>query len=248
MKTLIFDIEQAPATYASWKTNPDYLPHYMQMTPPFIASWAAKWYGNKTIYSERVSMMAAREQNDYWPVYKLADLLREADVVIGHAVEKHDLNKIRGKVTKYDIEPLPPSIRSIDTLTIIKRDLGYDYNGMEALCKDWDIPVGKKIGMANWHKVLKGDVAALKLLQEYNKADIISTEAIFEKIKPHVRRLPRLVDGPGFQCPVCGSEDLQKRGFHRTQVSTFQRWQCKNCGRYSRSKSLAEKRLPVHPL
>lgn len=248
MNVLIFDIEQAPATYANWRTDPGYLPHYMQKTPPFIASWAAKWYGRKRIYSDTVKQSEARKQDDKRIIESLAEYLRKADVVIGHAVERHDLAKIRGKVVKYNLDPLPPNIRSIDTLTLIKRDLGYDYNGMEALCLDWGIPTGKKIGMANWMKVLDGDWEALDKLRKYNRADIVSTEAIFEKIKPHVRRLPRLVDGPGFKCPSCGSEDLQKRGLAKTQVSTFQQWQCNNCKRYSRSKSLAEKRLPVHPL
>jgi transposase-like protein len=47
---------------------------------------------------------------------------------------------------------------------------------------------------------------------------------------------------------VCGSENLQKRGFHRTNVSNFQRYQCQDCSRYSRSRKSESTKLSNTPL
>ena len=40
----------------------------------------------------------------------------------------------------------------------------------------------------------------------------------------------------GEQCSNCGSDALQKRGFHRTKVSKFQRFQCTDCGSWHRGR------------
>lgn len=247
-KILIFDIEQAPMLFYGWRTRADYIGHYMVKERPFIMSWSAKWYQKDKMYSDTVTPEEARNRDDSRIIASLADMVREADVVIGHNVDSHDLAILRGRVLIHNLDPLPPAIRSVDTLKIAKRDLGLPYNGMEPLCELAGIPMGKKIGMDGWKKALAGDRKSLKALREYNRADVVSSEMLFDWMRPHVRRLTRLVDGPGHICPSCGSPDLQKRGITRTQVSAFQQWQCNNCKRYSRSKSLAEKRLPMHPL
>ena len=36
------------------------------------------------------------------------------------------------------------------------------------------------------------------------------------------------------RCPRCANATLQKRGFHMTKVSRFQRYQCQTCGTWSR--------------
>lgn len=244
---LFFDIENGPMTTFNWKTRADYIGHYMVKEPNYMLVWGARWRGQKRIHQGVVTPTEARNGDDRRIIEDLANLIREADMVIGHNVDKHDLAITRGRVLVHGLEPLPPT-RSIDTLKIAKRDFGLHYNGMEPLCELAGIETGKKIGMARWRKALAGDKASLDALKEYNKGDVIASEKLFDWMLPHAQRISRLVDGPGFSCPFCGNSTLIKRGFYRTQVSTFQRWQCTTCNKYSRSKSLVEKRLPVHPL
>ncbi|MGH9920223.1 MAG: IS1/IS1595 family N-terminal zinc-binding domain-containing protein [Nitrososphaerales archaeon] len=35
-------------------------------------------------------------------------------------------------------------------------------------------------------------------------------------------------------CPACGSPDLRREGHARTTVSVYQRYVCRNCGKWSR--------------
>ncbi len=53
-----------------------------------------------------------------------------------------------------------------------------------------------------------------------------------------------LINGEIHACPRCASTDVQKRGVQRTSVSTFQRYQCNDCGAWSRAgKNLAKTEL-----
>ncbi len=246
-RVLIFDIEYGAMELFGWDPSADYIGHYMVNRLGYILAWSAKWYREPEIFSGIVTPDESIARDDKRIVEDLAKLLRTAEIVIGHNVVRHDLKKTRGRILLHGLETLPP-LRTIDTLTIAKRDFGFDYNGMEPLLELAGIEAPKKIGMPNWIKAMEGSSSALDLLNKYSIEDAQASEDLFEWMKPYVQRLVRMVDGPGWMCPSCGSIDLVKRGEQKTQVSTFQRWQCKNCGHYSRSKSLLKKRLELHPL
>ncbi len=246
-RVLIFDIEYGAMELFGWDPSVDYIGHYMVNRLGYILAWSAKWYREPEIFSGIVTSVESEDRDDKRIVEDLAKLLRTADIVIGHNVVKHDLKKTRGRILLHGLETLPP-IRAIDTLTVARRDFGFDYNGMEPLLKLAGLNVPKKIGMDNWIKAMQGDSVALGLLNKYSIEDAQASEDLFEWMKPYVQRLIRMVDGPGWKCPICGSIDLVKRGEQKTQVSTFQRSQCSNCERYSRTKSLKTTRLELQPL
>lgn len=235
--------------FASWKRDVGYIPEWLKRPDgdPFIAVWGAKWRGEDKVVQGVVTPAEARKTDDKRAIKPLIDMIRQADIVLGHNMNRHDLPIVRGRALLHRLPPLPP-VNVIDTLAMARRDFGLPYNGMESMCELAGIPTGEKIGMTNWHKVLDGDKEALTKLKHYNYYDVEGSENLFEWMLPYVSRLQRLVGGPGSVCPTCDSAKLQKRGLRHTAVSTYQRYECMNCGRYTRAKSLAEMRLPWHPL
>lgn len=87
---------------------------------------------------------------------------------------------------------------------------------------------------AMWLKSLAGDSKAMAYLKEHNIADVLVLEQAYERLKPLILDHP-LFDGRG-ECGVCGEGKLQKRGIHRTRTRMYQRYQCQECGSWSKGK------------
>jgi rubredoxin len=94
-------------------------------------------------------------------------------------------------------------------------------------------------GMPLWVSCMADDPKAWKLMEKYNRQDVVLTEKLYDRLLPWIPYHPnmRLYDS-NVNCPRCGSKvGLQRRGFAYTNVSKFQRWQCTACGGYFRSTS-----------
>lgn len=94
-------------------------------------------------------------------------------------------------------------------------------------------------GMQLWIDVMEGKPEAQALMEKYNRQDIKVLEDIYLQLKGWVKNHPTNINNVK-DCPTCGSVHLQKRGTHRTKVSVFQRYQCQECGSWSRQR-LADK-------
>jgi hypothetical protein len=83
---------------------------------------------------------------------------------------------------------------------------------------------------------MNGDPKSWKHMVEYNKRDVVLLEKIYLELRPWIQSHPNisviseLPDG----CPNCGSLHLQKRGFGITKSGKQQRFQCLDCGSWSK--------------
>jgi rubredoxin len=76
-----------------------------------------------------------------------------------------------------------------------------------------------------------------KIMEEYNIQDVNLLEELYEKLKGWVPNHPsHSALQNDHVCPNCGGYHLQKRGTAITTTLSYQRWQCKDCGAWSRSK------------
>ena len=163
----------------------------------------------------------------------------------------NDVPMLNNRVLQLDLDPLGP-VRTIDTLKLSKKSFRLAYNKLDYL--------GHYLGLGNkiktdfdlWLRCYHGDQDALMEMSAYNVEDVLLLERVFDRIKPHVKGLPRLFDA-GWDgqlgCPHCGSLDLLVRGYHRTNISTFPKFQCKGCRRYHRGRSsILQPKFKVSPL
>lgn len=249
LKALVFDIETAPLLSHTWGANADWIPYQQMIHDSFMLCWSAKWYGNSKTYGDVLTSKEARSQNDKRIVRSLADLIREADIVIAHNIDRFDIPMLNNRLLQLGLEPLSP-IRTLDTLKLSQHSFRLAYNKLDYLAKLLGLPRKIKTDFDLWLDAYHGDEKALKTMFDYNQQDVIVLEQVFDKLKPYVKGLPRMFDADydgQLACPSCGSTKLVKRGKHRTNASTFQTYRCE-CGRYSRAKTADKTRLSVHPL
>lgn len=238
-RILYMDIETAPMLAYVWQAKTDYIGTHQFTHDFFMLSWAAKFDDRKTVRSGVLNSSEARGQQDARIVSDLADVLREADIVVGHNLNSFDIPKINSRLLLNQLEPLGP-IRTIDTLTLARRSFKLASNKLDYLAQL--LGVGGKLttGFDLWRRCYMGDTKALAQMVRYNRNDVVIQEKVYESLLPYLKGVPRIaepVSGDDRGCPYCGADTLVRRGSYTTNASTFQRWYCKPCRRYTRSRT-----------
>lgn len=238
LKVLIWDIETAPGKAYFWRPKVRFIPHPMVITEPFIICWSAKWLGEKKVYSDFLTPAEVAEGDDSRVCQSIADMIREADIIVAHNGDAFDEPFLRGRLFVNDQEPLGP-VDSIDTKKMATRDFDLPHNNLEAISKLRAIGEKIKTDFSWWTEILEGSETAMKQMVKYNRKDVVILEDVFQSMRPHVRRLRRMQDGIGVVCTNCGSSNVHKRGKkkYRTHANTFQQYQCQDCRRYFRLKT-----------
>lgn len=238
LKVLVWDIETAPGTTYFWRPRVRFIPHHMVINPPFMICWSAKYLGEKKIHSDYLTPEEVAARDDSRITESLAELIREADVIIAHNGDQFDEPFLRGRLYVNNQAPLGP-VDSIDTKKLAAKDFDLPHNNLEAISKLRGMDEKIKTDFSWWTDILDGSVTAMKRMVRYNRKDVRILEEVFESLRPHVKRLRRLHDGHGIVCTNCGSTNIHKRGKkkYRTHASTFQQYQCQDCERYFRIKS-----------
>ena len=239
VKILVLDIETSPFTaysYNRWQVNiSDAMRRDDEIT---ILSYAYKWLGDSEIYYEE-----NRNNCDKDILAKLSLILDEADIVIGHNMQRFDTPMINTRLIMNDLPPCSP-YRIIDTLKIAKKHYRFEKNTLDWVARS--LKCSRKLehnqfpGMSIWIEMLHGNDEAWKANMSYNIQDVIVTEEIYEKMKAFSKPHPSLVVGSGStskRCVTCGSTNLEAHGYFYTNVSKFQQYKCKDCGSFSRSRT-----------
>ena len=250
LKILFWDVETAPMLAYIWRPSDDYVNSERLIHESWMICWAAKWAGQKKVHTGVVTPEEALEQDDSRICKDLADLIREADIVVAHNGDRFDLPVLNGRLLQMDLEPIG-HVSSIDTLTLARRNFKLAYNKLDYLAESFGFGNKLKTNFALWKSAYFGDAKALEKMRKYNIKDVVLLEQVFEKMRPYVKSLKRLIEPDydnQFACPSCGSEDLMKRGTLTTQSATYQKYQCNGCQRYSRSRTSFKPKFEVVPL
>lgn len=232
MRTLLLDIETTPNlahVWGLWNQNVS-LNQLRQSTE--LLSFAAKWLGEpakttvfrSSFHDGRMVMVEAAHE-----------LLDQADAVMTYNGKRFDIPHLNREFLEFGC--LPPSpYRQIDLCEVAKRQFRFPSNKLQYVSTQLGLrgKVGHE-GHELWVKCMAGDPAAWKRMERYNKQDVILLEHLYRKLQPWIPGHPSHAALEGAHvCPRCGSGQLQKRGTALTLQSSYQRYQCKNCGGWSR--------------
>lgn len=236
-KILVLDIETAPILAYVWKLWDENVGLNQIKSDWHVLSWAAKWVGeSKVMYADQRN--AKDRENDKAILKQLWELMNEADVVVSQNGKKFDSKKLNARFIIHGFKP-PAPYKHIDTLELAKRHFGFTSNRLEymssKLCTKYKKLVGHKFpGFELWKECLAGNLEAWKEMERYNKHDVLSTEELYSKLAPwgHSVSFKPII---GEDKCNCGSKRLEKRGFSYTTVGKFQRYQCLECGNWSKS-------------
>lgn len=250
LKVLFWDIETAPMLAYIWSPWDQTVNMERLIHPTWLLCWSAKWAHERRSMYGVVTRDEAHSQDDSRIIKELADVIRQADVIVAHNGDKFDLRILNARLLQLGLEPIGPK-QTIDTLKLAKENFKFTYNRLDYLGEF--LGVGRKIktDFNLWKQCYFGDEKALDKMVKYNIQDVILLEKVFDRMRPYVKRLPRLVDPDGteqFCCPHCGAHQLQRRGVARTQTCTYQKYQCTACQRYCRMRRAETSKFSVTPL
>jgi hypothetical protein len=231
MRILILDIETRPALVYTWGM------FNQSFGPSQVVDWggvlcfAAKWHGDDKdmFYAEwkgRDRMIRAAHR-----------LLSEADAVVGWNSQRFDTRWLHAEFQRAGMARPSPYV-NVDLMRSQKRDAFMLSNKLESR-RLWLGEEGKAEtgGFGLWKRVMDGDREAKRLLEEYNRRDVEITEEEFNRMRAGgwVRGLPNHAIEGGHVCPSCGSGKLQARGWQVTLTRRYKRFQCRECGSWSRA-------------
>jgi RNase_H superfamily len=243
-RILVLDIELSPLTVFAWGCRDQFINLDAVLEDWSVLSFCGKWYGSKrVIYRDTSGRGPAKIRDDRKLLGELAELLDQADVVVGHNVRGFDLKKISSRMIQHRMPPHSP-VRVIDTLGAAKRAGAFSSNKLaylaEKLTSERKDSHSKYPGMSLWKACLADDPAAWRVMRRYNVADVLATEELYTTLRPWVASHPNVTlfadSGEQVCCPRCGSAAVQTRGVITTQTGKFQRVHCTACGGWTRSK------------
>lgn len=207
-----------------------------------VLSWSAKWLNepaNKMMYADL--RKAKNIDDDKKLLQGIWSLLDEADVVVTQNGNSFDIKKLNARFILNGMQP-PSSYKRIDTKLLAKKHFNFTSNKLEymtdKLCTKYKkLKHTKFPGFEMWTECIKGNQAAWREMERYNKYDVLALEELYKLMIPWDNSLDFNVfsDSNEVVCK-CGSTDFIKRGYFYTNAGKFQRYKCVSCGSETRSK------------
>jgi hypothetical protein len=244
-KILVLDIETSPIEaycWALWDQNVGLNQIKVEWS---ILSFAAKWLGKpKVIYEDTSKNGIGKFRDDKKLLIKLHALLDEADIVVAQNGRRFDVKKINARMVMAGLKPYSP-IRIVDTLEAAKKYFSFTSNKLE-WASEW-LTSQKKLahkefpGFELWKECLAGNPKAWRVMKKYNIRDVTATEEYYIRIRPWIANHPNMgvySDIIEHTCTNCASPNLQSRGKQRLQQGLYNRYQCQDCGKWSRGKNM----------
>jgi len=163
-------------------------------------------------------------------------LLDSADAVVHYNGSRFDI-PILNKEFLLNGMPPPSPAKHIDLLQVARRQFRFVSNKLDYVSQA--LGLGAKTaheGHTLWLKCMNDDRKAWKIMEEYNKNDVILLEKVYDKFKGWIKQHPNHnAYSTDVCCPNCASRKLQARGTQRSRTAIYQRYQCKDCGSWARS-------------
>lgn len=241
-KILIFDLETSPITAYQWSLFQQYTTIDMVKGDSYLMCWAAKWLGEKEVFSEKLpdykTLYKKNREDDSKLVKPLWDLMNEADMVIAHNARKFDVPKINARFLYHDMLP-PDPYKIIDTLSIARREFRLTSNKLDWLGEYLNLGKKHKTDFDLWVGCMTGKKEAWDYMQSYNIQDVNLLEKVYLKLRAWDKRHPNIglyIDDNKPRCTACGSDKIIKKGHEFTQVGMYQRWRCNSCGHPNRGR------------
>jgi DNA polymerase elongation subunit (family B) len=203
----------------------------------YMLSFSYKWEGGKTEVRGLPDYASFKKDktNDKEMVAELWKVMDEADIIIGHNIDRFDIRKINSRFLLHGLG-LPSTYKTVDTLKVARKMFMLNSNKLNFLANY--LGLGSKVdtgGFQLWLDCMAGDSRAWKLMKKYNKQDVDLTQAVYKKLRPFITNHANInvLQGTTHNCNSCGSSHVQKRGWMITKTGKYQRYQCQECASWS---------------
>jgi len=189
-----------------------------------------KWFNTRTGLNDRGLVIAALK------------IFEEADLMVAHYGDRFDRRFLQGRCALHHL-PSPPPTKQRDTWQIARRAFNFSSNRLTDLVDNFRLPFKKFTKKKPdhwpgwWMRALAGDKRAIHEMAAYCAKDVLALECLYKTLRPYDYPHLRLYENP--LCRLCGGH-TQRRGDAYIGERKYQRYQCKSCGRWDRSRTAKE--------
>lgn len=226
-KILFYDIETSFCKGHFWRPGWNQTIHPHQITEHAkIISIHWKWQGGKVQHLH----WGLKKQCDKKMLKKFIKELERADLVCTHNGKKFDTPWLRTRAMYHDLD-FPHDLREVDTYKLAKKYLNLPSYSLKEVCNYYGLESKKDAGgIQTWVDVVyHKSQEALDHLLYYGDGDIISLEAVYNKLRPYIAPQTHFaVKGfqEKFHCPNCGNLPHYKSMHTTAMGSVYHRLQC----------------------
>lgn len=231
-RVLLIDCENTPYTVFTWDNNPRTpISHANIVKSAELLSLAWMWEGENVVHS----IMAPPGGGDYAVARKAQELINQADAVVAHFGDGHDIPWIAGRCLKHGLGPLRQVIQ-IDTWKIARSKFKLYNNKLAYLAEFLGLPINKiDTDFQLWIDCMAGNKEARRKMLLYNEQDVRVLESVWKKVRHFApAKLNRVQFVPeeerGETCPHCGERKLLKQEpKKRTRTREYDEYRCGAC-------------------
>lgn len=240
MKILLLDIETAPNVVYTWGLREQNISINQIEQSSYVMCFAAKWYGEKGIHFHAGKKGKGRAHGAM--LRTIHKMLSEADMVVHYNGRSFDIPTLNKEFVLAGMKP-PAPYKQVDLYRSVKGAFRFQSNKLDYITQALEL--GHKVrheGQELWTKCMKGDRRAWTRMKKYNIGDVTLLEKLYDEIKPWIKGHPnhstfKMIAA----CPPCGSMKLQQRGRASNSQGSYMRFQCQDCGAWSRGPVEAHK-------
>ena len=234
MRILHLDIETAPNVAHVWGLWGVNVGINQIIDSGYTLCWAAKWHGKRGVE------YASVHENEEYMLERMWQLLDEADAVVHYNGKKFDIPTLNKEFIINEMDP-PSPYHQIDLLHVAKKRFRFPSNKLDYVAQA--LGLGGKVkhkGHQLWIDCMNGDDKAWRIMERYNKMDVVLLERLYERLLPWIQNHPNhalYMDTERPVCSNCGSKHVIKKGTETTQTMAYQRYRCNGCGTPLRGRS-----------
>lgn len=231
MKILTLDIETSPHTVYTWGLFDQTVGINQIEEPSRVICFAAKWKTDREVMFFRGDGM----------VKAAHDLLSECDALVTWNGDSFDIPHLNREFLLAGLDA-PAPYASLDLIKTVRRYFKFASNKLDYVTQT--LGLGAKLhnpGFTLWKGCMAGDPKAWKLMERYNKGDVVITEKDYDRVMSWIPNHPNpsLIDNTDnphvVKCPVCTSFKVERRGYAYTKISATPRYHCLRCGKWFRT-------------
>lgn len=239
----MLDIETSPNVAHIWGLYKQNISTNQILASGYVMCYSAKWLGDDRIYFDSIHQSGNKKM--LTGVHALMD---EADAIIHYNGTKFDIPTLNKEFLLAKLPP-PSPVKQIDLLKTARQQFRFPSNKLDYIAQA--LGVGAKThhkGHELWIGCMNGSEEDWKIMEEYNKNDVIILEGVYNRLKPWIKTHANhgLYNNSNLVCPNCGGNHYQKRGFAYTHAGKYQRFHCQGCDNWFRSKKAEQTNVFVN--
>ena len=168
----------------------------------------------------------------------VSEAFNTAEAVLGHFSTYYDLPFLNTRLLYHRLPVLPPQVAQVDTWKVARYRLKLRNNRLKTISEFLGTREEKNaIKPEQWILALGGHRPSMAYIVEHCRLDVIVLEEAYHRLLPLVTDHPngRSDRLGGHTCPNCRSTNAQCRGVHLTRTRRYQRYQCQDCGAWSKA-------------